>query len=84
MQAVMVALVTCKKKKDPLFINEGTREVTKFFPCKSIGSFSSRSRAANSAVRSQIWSKFKLTPAFMVIPVTCKNEEDTIRLKALE
>ena len=41
--------------------------------------FSKRSRAANSVVRSPIWSKFELIRAFIVGLVTCKNKEDPIQ-----
>ena len=43
------------------------------------GDFSRRSRAANSAVHGRIWSNFELVQAFMVVLVTCKNEEDPIK-----
>ena len=68
----MVVLVTCKNE-DP-FKNEGTRVVTTFPP-----DFSRRSRAAYSNIRSLIWSKFELMPPYMVVLVTCKNEEDPIK-----
>ena len=45
-----------------------------FSHCNTIGS-----RAANSAVSGPIWSKFQLIRAFMVVLVTCKNEEDPIK-----
>ena len=41
--------------------------------------FFRRSRAANSAVRVEIPLKFELVQALMVVPVTCKNEEDPIK-----
>ena len=37
------------------------------------------SRAANSVVSGEIMPKFKLIQAFMVVIVTCKNEEDPIK-----
>ena len=46
---------------------------------KSMGIFSRRSRAANSAVHGRIWSNFELVQAFMDVLVTCKNEEDPIK-----
>ena len=46
---------------------------------KSYGDFSRRSRAAKSAVRSPIWSNFELVQDFMVVLLTCKNEEDPIK-----
>ena len=42
-------------------------------------SFFRRSRAANSEVSSGILPKFKLIQAFIVVLVTCKNEEDPIK-----
>ena len=45
----------------------------------------SRSRAANSlVVGRRVWLKIKLIQAFMVVLVTCKNEEDPLKMKALE
>ena len=38
-----------------------------------------RSRAANSPVNGAIWPKFELIQALMVVLVTWKNEEDTIK-----
>ena len=46
---------------------------------KSMGIFSRRSRAANSAVHGPIWSNFELVRDFMVVLLTCKNEEDPIK-----
>ena len=43
------------------------------------GDFSRRSRAANSAVLGPIWSNFELVQDFMVVILTCKNEEDPIK-----
>ena len=40
--------------------------------------FSRRSRAANSAIHGRIWSNFELVLDFMVVLVTCENEEDPI------
>ena len=41
--------------------------------------FSRRSRAANSEVCGLIWPNFELIRDFMVVLVTCKNEEDPIK-----
>ena len=41
--------------------------------------FFRRSRAANSEVSSGILPKFKLIQAFIVVLITCKNEEDPIK-----
>ena len=35
--------------------------------------------AANSAVHAPIWSNFKLVQDFMVVLLSCKNEEDRIK-----
>ena len=45
---------------------------------KSWGFFSKLSRTANSEVHGRIWSNFDLVLDFMVVLVTCKNEEDPI------
>ena len=37
--------------------------------------------ATNSAVRGRIWANFELIRDFMVVLVTCKNEEDQIKNK---
>ena len=62
--------VACKNEEDPIK-NEGARVVTTLFI-----DFFRRSRAANSEVSDGILPKFKLSQAFMVGLVTCKNEED--------
>ena len=36
-------------------------------------------KAANSVVGDEIWQKFKLIQAFMVVLVTCKNDEDPFK-----
>ena len=51
---------------------------------KSMGIFSRRSRAANSAVLGPIWPNFELVRDVMDVLVTCKYEEDPIKMKALE
>ena len=43
------------------------------------GDFSRLSRATNSAVHGPIWSNFELVQDFMVVLLTCKNEEDRIK-----
>ena len=47
---------------------------------KSMGIFR-RSRASKSAVRGQIWLKFKLIRDVINVPLTYKNEEDPIKNK---
>ena len=46
---------------------------------KSMGIFSRRPRAANSAVHGQNWLNFELVRDYMVVLITCKNEEDPIK-----
>ena len=73
----MQVLDTCKNEEDPIK-NEGARVFTRFLPLKSMGDFSRRSRAANSAVLGPIWPNFKLVRDVMDVLVTCKYEEDLI------
>ena len=49
---------------------------------KSIGNFSRRSRAANSAVLSPIWPNFELIPDVIDVLFTCKNKEDPIKIES--
>ena len=49
-------------------------------PIISIWVFSRRSRAANS----EVWPNFELIRDFIVVHVTCKNEEDPIKMKLLK
>ena len=74
-QAFMHVLVTCKNEEDPIK-SEGA---TRLLPLLVYGDFSRRSRAANSAVHGQIWSNFQLVQDFMIVLVTCKNEEDPFK-----
>ena len=76
-QAFMHVLITCKNEGDPIR-NEGARVFTRFLPLYVYGDFSRRPRAANSAVHGPIWSNFKLSRYFIVLLLTCKNEEDPI------
>ena len=69
----MVILVTCKNEED-LIKNEDARVLTTL----NIDFFN-HSRAANSAVKGQIWLKFELIQDVMVILVISKNEEDLIK-----
>ena len=77
-QAFMHVLVTCKNEEDQIK-NEGARLFTRFLPLYVYGDFTRRSRAANSAVHNSIWSNFELVRDFMVVLLTCKNEEDPIK-----
>ena len=48
-------------------------------PIISLSDFFRPSRAANSAVRSPVLSKFKLIRALMAVLVSCKNEADPFK-----
>ena len=76
----MHVLATLNYENDSIK-NEGARVITTFFPIKGYGDFSRRSRAANSAVLSPIWPNYELGREFMVVLVTCSNEEDSIKNK---
>ena len=76
----MVVLVTCKNEEDPIK-KEGAKVLTTFLPLKVYGNFFTCSRAANSAVHGQIGPKFELVRDFMVVILTCKNEEDLIKIE---
>ena len=41
--------------------------------------FLRRSKAANSIIGDGIWQKSKLIQAFIIVLVTCKNEEDPFK-----
>ena len=68
----MVVLHTCKHEED-LIKNEGARVLTRY------DIFFRRSRANNSEVSGGILPKFGLIQAFIVVLITCKNEEDPIK-----
>ena len=74
----MHVLVTCKNEEDPIQ-NEGARVVTIFLPLYVCGEIFRSSRVANSSVYRPIMLNFELSPGFMIVLVTCKNEEDTIK-----
>ena len=78
-QAFMHVLITCKNEEYPIK-NEGARVFTRFLPLQVYLDFSRRPMAANSAVHGWIWSNFELVRDFMVVLVTCKNEEDGARV----
>ena len=59
--------------------NEGARVLTRLYHNKIISRFFRRSRAANSEVSGRIQPKCELIQAFIVVLVTCKNEEDPIK-----
>ena len=70
--------MSCKNEEDPNK-NEDTRVFTLFLLFQVYGEFLRGSRAANSAVHGPFRLNFKLSPNFMVILVTCKNEEDPVK-----
>ena len=47
--------------------------------CKFMGIFPDTQGQLNSAVCCRIWSKFELCLDFMVVLVTCKNDEELIK-----
>ena len=69
--------IPARMKKIQLKIK--TLECYKISPVISQWFFSRRSRAGKSAVHGRIWSNFKLFQDFIVVLVTCKNEEDPIK-----
>ena len=68
----MVVLVSCKNE-DPIK-HEGARVLTSLYI-----DFYRFSRAANPAVRGRILPKFQIIQAFMVVIVTKKKEEVSIK-----
>ena len=69
---IMVVLHTCNNEEDPIK-NEDTRVLTRLYVF-----FFRLSRAANSEDSNGILPEFELIQAFIVVLVTCKNEEDPI------
>ena len=69
----MVILHTCKNEKDPIK-NEDPRVLTRLYV---VFSDAQGQLTPKSAV--EFCRKFKLIQAFIVILVTCKNEEDPIK-----
>ena len=69
---ILVVFLTCRNEEDPIK-NEGAN--------KLIVRFFRHSRAANSEVSGGIPPKFEPIRAFMIVLVTCKNEEDPIKTK---
>ena len=62
-----------KNEEDPNK-NEGARVLTRLYEV-----FFRRSRATNSEVSGGILPKFELIQAFIVVLITCKNEEDPLK-----
>ena len=75
----MNVLVTCKNEDDSIK-NEGDRVVTTFSHYKSMGIFSD-ARDTNSTVLYPIWPNYELFRDVMVVLITCKNEEDPIKIE---
>ena len=69
----MVVLHTCKNEED-LIKNEGARLLTRLYHV-----FFRRSMATNSEVCGGILPKFEHIQTLIVVLVTCKNEEDSIK-----
>ena len=74
----MVVLVTSKSKEDPIK-NEGATVLTTFLPLLVYEIFFRRSRATNTAVRGRLEPNVELIRDFIVVLLTCKNEEETIK-----
>ena len=71
----MNVLITCKNGEDSIK-NERARVATTYLPLQVYGYFYRQSRGANSAVNCRIWQKFEQYRDFIVVLITCKNEED--------
>ena len=69
----MVVLFTCKYEENTIK-NEGTRVLTRLYI-----DFSDAQGAGYSAVLGRIELKFKLIQAYMIVLITCKNDEDPIK-----
>ena len=69
----MVVLHTCKNEKD-LIKNEDARVLTRLYIV-----FFSDAQGQLTQVSGGILPKFELIRAFIVVLVTCKNEEDQIK-----
>ena len=69
----MVVLVNCKYEENSIK-NEGIRVLTRLYI-----DFSDAQGAGYSAVLGRIELKLKLIQAFMIVLVTCKNDEDPIK-----
>ena len=76
----MHVLVTCKNEDDRIK-TEGARVFTIFLPLYVFGDFSRCPRAANSAVLGLIWPNFELVRDVIDVLVTCKYEEDPIKIE---
>ena len=68
----MVILHTCNNKEDPIK-NEGARVLTRLYVVFSDAQGKLTPKSAG------ILRKFKLIQAFIVVLISCKNEEDPIK-----
>ena len=73
----MIVLLTGRNEDDTIK-SEGDRVLTKFYVA-----FFRPSKAANSDVSVEFRQNSNFQP-FMIVLVTCKNEEDHIKMKTLE
>ena len=80
MNSPIDVLVTCKYEGDRIK-NEVAIDRT-FFPIISLWELIFRhSRASNSKVNTPIWPTYKLCRDFMLVLVTCKFDEDPIKIE---
>ena len=79
-QAFMHVPVTCKSEDDSMK-NDGATVVTTFLPLSFYGDFSTRARAANSAVRSPV---SKLSEMLWLSSLPARMKKIRSKLKALE
>ena len=70
----MVVLVTCKSEEDQVI--ECSQHYTYFFS-------NAKGHIHNTVVGGGIWPNFDLIQAFIHILGTCKNEDDSIKMKEL-
>ena len=71
----MNVLVICKFKEDPI------KQIGQHFPVMSMAKHFCHSRASNSKVNIPVWPKFELRRDFMPVLVTCKFDEDPIKIE---
>ena len=70
-------MVVISKNEDSHSKMKAALEWSQYFPhCKSMGTFSD---ALGQLTR--MWPKFELIQAHMAVLLTCKNEEDLIKMK---
>ena len=71
----MQVLDTCKNEEDPIKALECSQDFSHY---KSMGTFPD-AQGQLTAVHGRIWTNFERVQDFMVVFVTCKNEEDPIK-----